>query len=209
MKKINIIVIYITCLIVSNLAATKLIGTDVLNSTGGMLLFPVVYILGDVLSELYEYKEIKKIIKLGLYMNIFVTLFMILIMKLPYPTFYENQVAFETIFSTTPRIALAGFISYYIGSTVNAKIMNYLKNKDKETKLFKRMMLSTIAGEFLDGTLFITIAFLGIYDVTNIIKMIAIQVVFKTLYEFIIYPLSSRYIKKLKGNAYDKLYRAQ
>lgn len=199
MKKINLITFYVVCLLLSNIAAAKLIGTNVINATGGIILFPVVYILGDILSELLSKKEMKRVINLGLFMNIFMVLFLNLIMILPYPDFYTGNEAFLSVFSSTFRIVIAGFISYLIGSHSNALIMNKLKEKDGTSKLFKRMMLSTLLGEFLDGFLFVTIAFLGIYPLQQIFTMIIIQVIFKTTYELICYPLSSRTIKYLRG----------
>ena len=157
--------------------------------------FPILFIVNDILSEIYGYKMAKNVIYLGFILNIIaVILYSIAIML---PSDSPNAEAFSSILSTTPRLFIAGLISYLMGNIVNSKIMVVLKEKYTDY-LFVRCIASTVIGEAIDSIIFITVSFYGVFPGELIITMICCQVVFKVLYEIIAYPLTRKIIFSVK-----------
>ena len=121
--------------------------------------------------------------------------------KLPAPVWFENNDEFALILGSTPRIALAGLVSYLFGSLVNSKIL--VNMRDKSKKLFGlRAILSTLFGELVDSMIFVPISFIGVLPISEIATMICLLVVFKTLYEIICLPLT--YVVVNKVSEYEK-----
>ena len=157
--------------------------------------FPILFIVNDILSEIYGYKMAKNVIYLGFILNIIaVILYSIAIML---PSDSPNAEAFSSILSTTPRLFIAGIISYLMGNIINSKIMVVLKEKYNDY-LFVRCIASTVIGEAIDSIIFITVSFYGVFPGELIITMICCQVVFKVLYEIIAYPLTRKIIFSVK-----------
>ncbi len=157
--------------------------------------FPILFIVNDILSEIYGYKMAKNVIYLGFILNIIaVILYSIAIML---PSDSPNAEAFSSILSTTPRLFIAGLISYLMGNIINSKIMVVLKEKYNDY-LFVRCIASTVIGEAIDSIIFITVSFYGVFPGELIITMICCQVVFKVLYEIIAYPLTRKIIFSVK-----------
>lgn len=200
-KKYNLLTllfgIYTSSIIIQNVLATKQIDIFVFTVTTGILVSPIVFIIQDIVSEIYGYKDAKKMILLGFIMNFIGVLLFTLAIILPKSQFWFNQEAFSSVLGTTFRISVASFIAYIIGSLTNSKIMVILKNKFPKS-LFIRAISSTIAGQFLDNALFSTIAFLGILPLQAIISMIIGATIFETLYEIIFYPITKTLIIKIK-----------
>lgn len=137
----------------------------------------------------------KNVIYLGFILNIIaVILYSIAIML---PSDSPNAEAFSSILSTTPRLFIAGLISYLMGNIINSKIMVVLKEKYNDY-LFVRCIASTVIGEAIDSIIFITVSFYGVFPGELIITMICCQVVFKVLYEIIAYPLTRKIIFSVK-----------
>ena len=200
MKKINVekylFGIYCASIIIQNILATKNIDISIFTVTTGILVSPLVFIIQDIQTEIYGYKNAKKMIILGYAMNFIAVLLYSLSIFIPSSNTYQNQVAFKTILGTTPRIAIASFIAYILGSLINSKIMDKLKIK-YEKYLFFRAILSTVAGQFIDNMLFAVIAFIGILPINAIISMIIGGTIFEIIYEIIFYPVTKHLIKKL------------
>lgn len=190
-------IVFIVCLLMSNILATKLIQIYKFIMPAGVLVFPISYIINDILSEIYGYEKAKKVIYLGFIMNIFMVFIFNIALYLPSPSYYMNNNAFKEILSQTPRNLIASLIAYLFGSITNAKILVKLKEKDKN-KFAKRAILSTIFGELIDSAIFITIAFLYKLTIKEIIIMIITQVFIKTLYEIICLPITKKVIIKVK-----------
>ena len=195
-------VIFITCLLLSNVLAAKLLKIGKYSITAGALVFPIWYIVNDVFSEIYGFEKTKKVIYLGFIMNIFMVLIFTLAIYLPAPVWYENSVAFKLILGTTPRVCLASLVAYLLGSLINSKVLVKLK-ENKKNKFGIRAVLSTLCGEFVDSLIFVTIAFIGNVPTQEIITMIIVQVVLKTLYEIICLPLTGMIVNKIKK--YEKV----
>lgn len=189
-------------LIISNILAFKTFMFFDFILPCGVLIFPIIYIVNDILAEIYGFKKARHVIYLGFVMNLVAVIVYNIAIMLPAPVFFEGSEAFAMVLSNSFRVLLASFMAYLFGSILNAYVMSYLKQK-AEKYLFIRCIVSTICGEGLDAILFITIAFYGAMPLTSLIMMIFTQATFKTVYEIIVYPLTKviiNYIKKLPVN---------
>lgn len=197
-------VLFCVALIVSNIIAGKLYAAPFgIVLTTAVWLFPIVYIIGDVVPEVYGLSTARRVIWLGFAANLFAVLFFLLCLRLPYPPFWQNQNAFEIVLGFTPRLLIASFIAYLVGTNANAWIMVWMKKLTSGRWLWTRTISSTIVGEGLDSTLFILIAFYGVVPAVALPSMILAQAVFKISYEVIATPLTYLVIgqvKKLEGN---------
>lgn len=191
-------VLFVTCLLLSNVAASKMFSLGPLVLTAGALLFPITYILNDVLAEVYGFKRARLTIFLGFAMNVLMVLYFLATIALPYPSFFQNQAAYATILGSTPRILGASLAAYLAGSTLNAKVMVLMKKSKGNESLLLRCVASTLFGESVDSIIFVTLAFLGTMPFNAMLVMIATQASVKTAYEFVIYPVTQRVIKKIK-----------
>lgn len=189
-------------LIISNILAFKTFTVYGIVLPCGVLIFPVVYIVDDILAEIYGFKKARQVIYLGFILNLLAVVLYTIAIALPAPAFFEGSEAFKMVLSNSPRVLIASFSAYLFGSILNAYVMVYLKEK-AEKYLFLRCIVSTICGEGLDALIFITIAFYATMPVEALIIMILSQATFKTVYEIIIYPVTKliiNYIKKLPAN---------
>lgn len=178
-------------IIASNILATKTLKVEFIMLPCSIMTFPILFIVNDILSEIYGYKMAKNVIYLGFILNIIaVILYSIAIML---PSDSPNAEAFSSILSTTPRLFIAGLISYLMGNIINSKIMVVLKEKYNDY-LFVRCIASTVVGEAIDSIIFITVSFYGVFPGELIMTMICCQVVFKVLYEIIAYPITRKII---------------
>ena len=189
--------VFTACLIISNIIAGKTFDFFSLTLPCGVMIFPVIYIVNDVLAECYGYEKARKVILLGFFMNLIAVICYNVTILLPAPVFFENSDAFSTVLGSTLRLLVASFIAYLAGSRVNAKLMVYLKKWD-EDKLFFRCIVSTLFGEGLDALIFISIGFLGTMPFEALVVMIVAQALFKTVYEIIVYPVTRTVIVNIK-----------
>jgi len=190
--------VFTAALIISNIIAGKTFDFFSVVLPCGVIIFPIIYIVNDVLAEVYGYEKARKVILLGFLMNLVAVICYNITILLPAPVFFENSDAFGVVLGSTLRLLIASFIAYLAGSLVNAKLMVVLK-KWNEEKLFFRCILSTLFGEGLDAIIFITIGFLGTMPVEALIIMIVAQALFKTVYEMIVYPLTRYVIGSVKA----------
>ena len=190
--------VFTVCLIISNIIAGKTFSFFSFVLPCGVVIFPVVYIINDVLAEVYGYEKASRVILLGFAMNLVAVICFQITIWLPAPSFFENSEAFAVVLGSTWRLLVAGFAAYLVGSLVNAKLMTYLKSWD-EDKLFFRCIASTFFGESLDAMVYITLAFFGTMPTEALISMIVVQALFKTLYEIIVYPVTRKVISSVKA----------
>ena len=196
--------LFCTSILVSNIIAGKLWSLPffALVLTAGVITFPVVYIIGDVVPEVYGYPTARKIIFLGFAMNLYAVIFFLITVKMAYPPFFEGQAAFETVLGFTPRLLIASFIAYLIGTNVNAWVLVLVKKLTNAKYLWVRTISSTIVGESIDSTIFITLAFYGVVPNSALPTMIFAQAAFKILYEILATPVTYLiigYVKRLEG----------
>lgn len=194
----GMIMVFITCLLVSNINAFKVVEIGPFTLTAATLVFPITYVLGDVFAEVYGYKKSKEIIMNGFICNAIMVLFFTLAILMPYPDTFKYQNEFELILSSTPRMLAASLTAYVIGGLSNSYVLNYIKYKTKMKALWIRLFLSTVVGEFLDSFFFVTIGFLGKMSLNQIIIMIVSQAFIKILFEFILIPVVSKFISFVK-----------
>lgn len=190
-------IVFVTCLLMSNILAAKLLKIGAYSITAGVLVFPISYIVNDIFSEIYGFEKTKKVIYVGFIMNVFMVLIFTLAIILPAPVWFENSNAFALILGTTPRTCLASLIAYLFGSLMNAKVLVKMKER-ANNKFGVRAIVSTICGEFVDSLLFVTIAFIGNMPYNQLISMIIIQVILKTLYEIICLPMTGVVVNRIK-----------
>lgn len=189
--------IFCAGLIISNIIASKTFEFFWITLPCGVIIFPLIYIVNDVLAECYGFKKARRVIYLGFFMNLIAVICYNVTMFLPAPAYFTGDGAFHTVLGSTLRLLVASFAAYLIGSLINAKLMIYLKGK-YENKLFFRCISSTFAGEGMDALIFITIGFLGTMPVSALLTMIVAQALFKTAYEVVVYPLTRHVIHNVK-----------
>lgn len=191
--------VFVGCLLITNITAAKtfMFGSVVLPTA--VVIFPLVYIINDVLAEVYGYAETKKVIWLGFAVNAFAVLAYTIAIALPEPEYAtEMAAAFETVLGSTGRMLVASFAAYIVGSLINAKVMVLMKGRN-ESALMLRCVASTAVGETVDALLFITIAFYGTMPLATLAVMVVSQAAFKTIYEVISYPVTRVVINKVKS----------
>lgn len=189
--------IFCAGLIISNIIASKTFEFFWITLPCGVIIFPLIYIVNDVLAECYGFKKARRAIYLGFFMNLIAVICYNVTMFLPAPAYFTGDGAFHTVLGSTLRLLVASFAAYLIGSLINAKLMVYLKGK-YENKLFFRCISSTFAGGGMDALIFITIGFLGTMPVSALLTMIVAQALFKTAYEVVVYPLTRHVIHNVK-----------
>lgn len=190
--------IFTASLIVSNIIAGKTFDFFSFTLPCGVIIFPIMYIVNDVLVEVYGYEKARKVILLGFLMNLVAVICYNVTIWLPAPAFFENSDAFAVVLGSTFRLMVASFAAYLVGSLVNAKLMVIFKSWD-EDKLFVRCILSTLFGEGLDALIFIFIGFWATMPLEALVLMIVAQAMFKTIYEIIVYPLTKIVIVRVKA----------
>ncbi len=203
---ILIVAIFITCLIISNIIAVKLISVAGLILPAAIIIFPISYIFGDVLTEVYGYRQARRVIWLGFFCNLLAVAAIWLAQQLPSASFWDGQPAYERIFSTTGRILLASFIAYLAGEFANSFVLAKMKIATQGKWLWARTIGSTLVGEGLDSLLFITIA--GLVPADALASTIITQWLVKSAYEAVATPITYwivGFLKRKEGlDVYDR-----
>lgn len=210
-KRMNLItiltVVYVVCMLLSNIVATKQFALGPWSIPAGTIVFPITYILSDVFSEVYGYKWSRITSWLAAAMNLFMCVIFWLTIAIPGPIWFaaEIQTAMQIVLGNTPRLVIAGLIAYVVGDWVNDLIFELMrkgKQIDKNTTVrytfFSRAILSSFFGELCDSTIFICLAFVGTMPAEQLPSMIIIQVIAKTLYEIVIFPITNKIMKEVK-----------
>ena len=194
--------LFVTCLLLSNIIAGKLIIFLHWAVPSGVVIFPITYIFGDILTEVYGFKKARLVIWTGFAMNFFMALIFWLVIVLKYPPFWKEQVAYKTVLGITPRLVLASLIAYLLGEFLNSTVLSLMKKGTKGKWLWTRTIGSTIVGEGVDSLIFITIAFAFVFPWNVIFQMILVQWLLKTGYEILATPATYaivHFIKKKEG----------
>ena len=194
-----IAVIYVTCLLLSNLIAGKMWAvTNSITLPAAVILFPITYIFGDIFTEVYGFKKARTIIWLGFGCSFFAVAVYLITIALPHPGFWEGQEAYAAVLGTTPRVAIASFVGYLFGEFSNSVVLSRLKVATKGKNLWIRTILSTLVGEGLDSVIFVTISFWGTMDNSTVLHMILYQYLVKVCYEAIFTPATYAVVNWLK-----------
>ena len=181
---------FITSLLVANIIAVKLIEVGPWIMPAGVIIFPVSYILGDVLTEVYGYRRARQVIWLGFACNLLAVLAIALAQALPPAGFWDGQAAFERILGYAPRLLLASFLAYLAGEFANAYILARMKILTRGRWLWTRTIGSTLVGQLLDSAVFIAVAFAGVLPPEALLTAILVQWLAKSAYETAATPLT-------------------
>lgn len=195
-------ILFATCLLISNILATKILMIGPWAAPAGVLIFPIAYILNDVITEVWGFGKARLIIWTGFAVNILAVMFFTLGIAIPGAPFWQNQESFATVLGNTPRIVIASLSAYLIGSFLNAFVMSRMKVLTKGKGFSGRAILSTIVGEGADSLIFISIAFAGVFPIGILITMIFTQAMLKTVYEILILPVTIwlvGFVKRVEG----------
>lgn len=198
-------VFFVCCLVVSNIIASKQIQLPLnIIMPGAVIIFPITYILSDIFSEVYGYEWSRATNYMGLIINLFIVFMFFIAIKLPAPSFYQNQEAFKTILGNTPRILTASTLGLWIGDYLNDKTFKVMKSKYKNShkNYGYRAIISSLIGQIGDSLIFIPIAFYGTMPLKAVVAMVFTQSILKVTYEIIILPISKNLM--LKVSKYEK-----
>lgn len=182
----------------SNIGAVKLIEFGPIITDGGAFLFPLVYIVGDVLSEVYGLKAARRAIFLAFALSILASLTFWAVQAAPPADGWENQGAFEAVLGFVPRIVLASVCGFLVGQLLNAYVLVKIKERTAERALWFRLIGSTVVGEFADTLTFCTIAFYGVITGSDFVNYVITGYVYKTLLEVVLLPITYRVIALMK-----------
>ena len=200
-------ILFCVCLITANVLETKQISLGVFNITGGLIVFPVSYIINDCVCEVWGYRKARLLIWLGFAMNFLFVLFGAIADAIPGAPYWHNDEGFHAVFGLAPRIAAASFVAFLVGSFVNAYVMSRMKINSDGRNFSLRAILSTIFGEGADSLIFFPLALYGVVPTSELPIFIITQVVLKTLYEVVVLPVTIYVVKKTKQvegeDAYD------
>jgi uncharacterized integral membrane protein (TIGR00697 family) len=199
--------IFISCLIAANITAVKLVSVSGLVLPAGIVIFPISYIFGDILTEVYGYRQARRVIWLGFLCNLLVVVAIWVGQVLPPASFWNGQAAYERILGYTPRLLLASFLAYLVGEFANSFVMAKMKIATQGRWLWTRTIGSTLIGEGLDSLVFMTIAFVGEIPMAVLALAIVTQWLAKSAYEAAVTPLTYvavRFLKRREGiDVYD------
>lgn len=198
--------LFVGILILSNILAAKMVRVGPFVFDGGTLLFPLSYIFGDMLTEVYGYRESRKVIWTGLATLVLMSLSIWLIGLLPADPSWKLQAEYAGILMQLPRIALGSIVAYFLGEWSNSVVLSKMKVKMGGKKLWMRTIGSTIVGEALDSLVFVTIAFLGLYPIGVLAVMILSNYVFKAAIEVVFTPLTYAIVSFLKIREHSDVY---
>lgn len=193
-----IVALFVTCLITANITAVKLVNLYGFILPAAILIFPLSYIIGDVLTEVYGYRQARRIIWLGFFCNFITVLAIWVGQVLPAASFWEAQEAYERILGYTPRLLFASFLAYLVGEFANAYVLAKMKIATRGRWLWLRTIGSTLVGQGLDSLVFITLAFVGTIPVAALFLTIITQWLAKSIYEAAVTPLTYIVVKFLK-----------
>ena len=201
-------ILFNVCLIAANLLETKVIQVFGITVTAGLLVFPVSYIINDCIAEVWGFRKARLIIWSGFAMNFFVVMLGLIAVALPAAPFWEGAPHFNSVFGMAPRIVVASLSAFLVGSFLNAYVMSRMKVASGGRHFSARAIWSTVVGETADSLIFFPVAFGGIIAWQELLVMMCIQIVLKSLYEVMILPVTIRVVKAIKridgSDVYDE-----
>jgi hypothetical protein len=207
--------VFVTTLIISNIVAVKLVKIFGLVLPAAVVLFPVAYIFGDILTEVYGYARARQVIWTGFFCNLLAVVAIAITIGLPAAGFWNlggfdgasgAQQAYQAVLGFTPRLLAASFVAYLTGEFLNSFVLAKLKVRTGGRYLWLRTIGSTIVGEGVDSAIFITLAFWGIIEPAGLASTIFSQWAFKVGYETLATPLTYLIVNWLKKAESEDYY---
>ena len=199
-------ILFCVCLIAANILETKQISVLGISLTGGLIVFPISYIINDCVCEVWGFQKARLLIWTGFAMNFFFVAMGALCDWIPGAPYWTNEAGFHAIFGLAPRVAAASFVAFIVGSFANAYVMSKMKICDKGRNFSLRAILSTIVGESFDSVIFFPLALGGVVPTEELPKLMLWQVLLKTVYEVIALPITIRIVKALKEHEGEDTY---
>ena len=199
-------ILFCVCLIAANILETKQISVLGISLTGGLIVFPISYIINDCVCEVWGFQKARLLIWTGFAMNFFFVAMGALCDWIPGAPYWDNEAGFHAIFGLAPRVAAASFVAFIVGSFANAYVMSKMKIRDKGRNFSLRAILSTIVGESFDSVIFFPLALGGVVPTDELPKLMLWQVLLKTVYEVIALPITIRIVKALKEHEGEDTY---
>ena len=199
-------ILFCVCLITANVLETKQISLGPANMTAGLIVFPVSYIINDVVCEVWGYGRTRMLIWLGFAMNFFFVTMGAIADWIPGASYWDGNEGFHQIFGLAPRIAGASFLAFICGSFINAYIMSRMKLSSNGKNFSARAVLSTIGGELTDSIIFFPLALGGVIPWEEMPSLVITQVTLKTVYEIIVLPVTIRIVKFTKEHDHEDVY---
>ena len=199
-------ILFCVCLIAANILETKQISVLGISLTGGLIVFPISYIINDCVCEVWGYQKARLLIWTGFAMNFFFVAMGALCDWIPGAPYWTNEAGFHAIFGLAPRVAAASFVAFIVCSFANAYVMSKMKIRDKGRNFSLRAILSTIVGESFDSVIFFPLALGGVVPTEELPKLMLWQVLLKTVYEVIALPITIRIVKALKEHEGEDTY---
>jgi len=190
--------LFVAVLLISNIASTKIVQIGRFTFDGGTLLFPLTYIFGDILTEVYGFRAGRRVIWIGFFSALLMSLFLGLIGLIKPAAGWEYQQAYMQILGQTPRIVAASLIAYFAGEFSNSIVLAKMKILTKGKWLWTRTIGSTLVGEGVDTVLFVLIAFAGLYSWEMVMLIIISNYIFKVGLEVILTPATYYIVRTLK-----------
>jgi len=191
-------ILFCVCLIAANVLETKQIAFGSISLTGGLIVFPVSYIINDCVCEVWGYKKTRMLIWTGFAMNFFFVTLGAICDVIPGAPYWTNNDGFHQIFGLAPRIAFASFLAFICGSFVNAYIMSKMKLSSGGKNFSLRAVVSTVFGESVDSIIFFPLALWGVVPTEELPWLMLWQVILKTAYEIVALPLTIRLVRYVK-----------
>ena len=191
-------ILFCVCLIAANVLETKQIAFGKISLTGGLIVFPVSYIINDCVCEVWGYKKTRMLIWTGFAMNFFFVMLGAICDMIPGAPYWTNDEGFHAVFGLAPRIAFASFLAFICGSFVNAYVMSKMKLSSGGKNFSLRAVVSTIFGESVDSVIFFPLALWGVVPTEELSWLILWQVFLKTAYEVVVLPLTIRIVRYVK-----------
>ena len=190
--------VFVTCLVTANITAVKLFDFFGLILPAAIVVFPISYIFGDVLTEVYGYRQARRVIWLGFICNLIAVVAIWVGQLLPPASFWDGQAAYERILGYTPRLLGASFLAYLAGEFANSYVLAKMKLMTKGRWLWSRTIGSTLIGEGLDSFVFMTLAFVGTIPFQSMGTAILTQWLVKVAYEVAATPITYLVVGFLK-----------
>ena len=190
--------LFCVCLITANVLETKQMAFGPISITGGLIVFPVSYIINDCVCEVWGYRKTRMLIWLGFSMNFLFVIFAALCDAIPGAPYWDNEAGFHAIFGLAPRVAAASFVAFIVGSFANAYVLSRMKVSSQGKNFSLRAIMSTILGETADSLIFFPLALGGVVPNSELPVLIVSQIVLKTLYEIVVLPITIQVVKFTK-----------
>jgi uncharacterized integral membrane protein (TIGR00697 family) len=201
---------FVTVLLCANvIGAAKVAQLGSFKFGAGVLFFPISYIFGDVLTEVYGYARARRVVWAGFAALAFASFMSWAILAFPPAEGWPNQAAYDTVYGSTPRIVLASLVAYFAGEFCNSYVLAKMKVQTSGRFLWARTIGSTIVGEAVDSLIFYPLAFLGVWTSDLVVSVMLANYVLKVVWEAVMTPLTYRVVNFLKRAEHEDYFDRQ